>query len=87
MPAIGPGPSFPPGFRPGSKASSRIIFLGIVGAVPGQEAEQLYKDLQSRAAGDELAAYFFLPLKCPHKSPYDKFDDVDAIKAAHPGSA
>jgi len=60
--------------------------LGIIGAIPSEESERLYADLKSRIGSDELAAYVYLASECPRKSPYDKFEDRAAIKAAHPGS-
>jgi len=50
------------------------------------EVDRLLADLFARAPGDELAAYFYLALGCPEKTPQEKADDRAVIRAAHPGS-
>ncbi|MHB8056238.1 MAG: tetratricopeptide repeat protein [Candidatus Aminicenantales bacterium] len=54
--------------------------------VSEEEVNRLLADLLARAPGDVLAAYFYLALACPDKSPHDKVDDRAAIRAAHPRS-
>jgi tetratricopeptide (TPR) repeat protein len=50
------------------------------------EVDRLLADLFARVPGDELAAYFYLALGCPEKTPQEKADARAAIRAAHPGS-